>query len=167
MTRTGEVIIQIADRLCVLFDWIDGQPVCRKMSSKVAVAIAQAMAQLHQNALVYRPKKYIGPKYDLNWLCGADSWWQTRARDDAGNHTYCQLVPAIEKAALAMSRLGEGEEQFGLIHSDLHFANVLKSSEGYAVIDFEACALGHFIFGLAVTEMKFMDYSMVKCTFGS
>lgn len=46
-----------------------------------------------------------------------------------------------------------------MIHSDLHFANVLKSSEGYALIDFEACALGHFLFDLAVTEMEFMDYS--------
>lgn len=159
MTRTGEVIIQIADRLCVMFDWIEGEPVSRTMSSNVAVAIALAMAQLHQHALVYSPKKYVGPKYDLNWLCGADSWWQTQARDDVGNQIYCQLVPAIEKAEDVMSRLGEGEEQFGLIHSDLHFANVLKSNEGYAVIDFEGCALGHFLFDLAVTEMEFMDYS--------
>ncbi len=110
INKQGELISQLEDRFCVLFDWLDGEPVSQTMSLKVASQIGE---------LKYRPKNYSGTRYDCAYFFGSDSWWQVKAQERLRND-YQSLVPAIKKAECLMQRLGESPQQFGLIHSDIH-----------------------------------------------
>ena len=45
-----------------------------------------------------------------------------------------------------------------MIHSDIHFSNVISSGNEHAVIDFGECALGYCLMDIALTENEFRDY---------
>ncbi|WP_256997550.1 phosphotransferase [Gloeobacter morelensis] len=151
---------------CVLFDWIDGEPVSRQMSEQAAARVGELAAELHLHARRWTPNvpSHIGLRqFDPTWLAGPASWWASgRALAALGRPTWQALDRAVQLAVEAMQDLGESSEVFGLIHSDLHFGNILVTEGGYAVIDFDGCALGHYLFDLAVIEAEFLDYPMAE-----
>ena len=153
----GNLISQLEDRYCVLFEWLDGEPVSRSMSPEVARRIGEIMAKLHLHAANYCPNNYHGDRFDYNYFFGTASWWQTKAKERLQDN-YASLIPAIEIAKSLVSSIGESSEQFGMIHSDLHFSNVIRNKEQYAVIDFGECGMGYYSMDIAVTESEFEDY---------
>ena len=155
--KQGNLISQLEDRCCVLFEWLDGEPVSRNMSPQVARQIGEIMAKLHLHAVNYRPNNYSGDRFDYNYFFGSTSWWQAKAKERLQDN-YESLIPAIEKAKGLISSMEESPEQFGMIHSDLHFSNVISNKEQYAVIDFGECGMGYYLIDIAVTESEFEDY---------
>lgn len=157
LNTSGERITAIEDRLAVAFGWLDGQHVADHMNLETARSIGRLTATLHEHAITDRPKNVAGSRYDSVWLNGPNSWWTTRARDDLKDD-YPSLESAAAFSATTMDRLGTARDHFGLIHSDLNFWNILWHDEQFAVIDFEACGMGHFLLDLGVTEIEFLDY---------
>ena len=156
--KQDDFVTQLEDRCCVLFEWLKGKPVSRMMSPEVAKKIGEMMARLHLHASGYvrdRLKNRIG---DRDYFFGTNSWWQTKAQKRLPDD-YQSLMPAIEKAACSIDRLDKSPEQFGMIHSDLHFGNIINNGENYAIIDFGDCRMGYYLLDLAVTEAEFKDYS--------
>jgi Ser/Thr protein kinase RdoA (MazF antagonist) len=149
--KTREFITALSDRSAILFKWVEGEPVSRHMSLGVAAQIAELMATLHKHTQHYKPV------YDATWLNGKDSWWQTRAVTDIGEEKFKELAPTIEGLAKHMSSL-QISEHFGLIHSDLHFGNIIVHEGQTNVIDFDGCALGFYAFDIALTEWEFTDF---------
>ena len=47
-------------------------------------------------------------------------------------------------------QLGKTPDQFGLIHSDLSFGNVLFTTDEVLPIDFDDCGFGYYLYDLAV-----------------
>ena len=165
VNRQGNFIIQVEDRYCVLFEWIEGEPVSRMMSSEVAKKTGYMMAQLHLHASSYVKNRLeneidyeTAESFDRDYFFGADSWWRTKAKERLPDD-YQSLIPAIEKAQCLIDSLGKSSEQSGMIHCDLHFGNIISNGEDYAIIDFGDCRMGHYLLDLAVTEAEFKDYS--------
>jgi Ser/Thr protein kinase RdoA (MazF antagonist) len=159
--KEGEFVTKLSDRHALVFTWVEGEPVSRHISVSVAAQIGELMATLHEHAHRYQPKHYVGPVYDAEWLNGEQSWWKTRAITDIGIEDFIQLSPAIDGLSKRMNAL-RNSKHFGLIHSDLHFGNILLSNGKTNVIDFDGCALGFYAFDIAVTENEFMDYDNGK-----
>jgi Ser/Thr protein kinase RdoA (MazF antagonist) len=155
--KSGEWITTLSDRKAILFSWIEGEPVSRHMSVGMAAHIGKLMAILHEHTQHYQPQHYVGPIYDAAWLNGKDSWWQTRAVTDIGEETFKELGPSIEGLAKYMKAL-KNAKHFGLIHSDLHFGNMITHDGNLNVIDFDGCALGYYAFDIALTEWEFTDF---------
>lgn len=154
--RDGERIGTLEDRMVVVFDWVQGQPI-PDMNFETARAVGRLAAALHDHARGYRPVGFAGHRVDLAWLRGPESWWATQASHDLGAN-FARLEPCIAFTASVMERLGTQPEHFGLIHTDLHFGNILVHDGGYRGIDFGDCALGHYHFDLGVTEAELMDF---------
>lgn len=157
LNREGALISPVQDRLCVLFEWLEGQPVSREMSPSVARQIGVIMAKLHQQAAHYQPEDFAGTWYDYDCFFGPKSWWSTQAPmrlpDD-----YARMATAIEKIKALLQTVGTSAQHFGMIHSDIHFGNVLRTPDGLAIIDFGDCGMGHYLLDMAVTEAEFQDY---------
>jgi Ser/Thr protein kinase RdoA (MazF antagonist) len=153
----GEFITKLSDRNALLFKWVDGEPVSRHMSIDVAAKIGELMATLHEHTRHYKSANFVGPVYDAAWLSGEASWWKTRASTDIGEEKFKELSPTVEGLAKHMNTL-QTSEYFGLIHSDLHFGNILVDDGKANVIDFDGCALGFYAFDIALTEWEFTDY---------
>lgn len=58
-----------------------------------------------------------------------------------------------------MRDLGETSDHFGLINADLHFGNLLRTREGYALIDLDSLGWGYFFFDTACVEGELADYN--------
>lgn len=59
----------------------------------------------------------------------------------------------ISKAAIIistkLSEYGINKTNFGLIHSDCRFSNILKDESGYIIIDFDDCGDGWYMYDVA------------------
>jgi Ser/Thr protein kinase RdoA (MazF antagonist) len=157
LNREGALISQVQGRLCVLFEWLDGQPVNKEMSASVARQVGVMMTKLHQQASHYQPEAFAGERYDYDSFFGPDSWWSTQAPARLSDD-YPRMEPAIEKIKALLRALGISSQHFGMIHSDIHFGNVLQTPDGLAIIDFGDCGMGHYLLDIAVTEAEFQDY---------
>jgi Ser/Thr protein kinase RdoA (MazF antagonist) len=141
----------------VLFEWLDGQPVSKEMSPSVAHEIAVMMAKLHQQAVHYQPEDFAGTWYNYDSFFGPDSWWSTQAPVRLADD-YPRMESAIEKIKALLQVMGRSPLHFGMIHSDVHFGNVLQTPAGLSIIDFGDCGMGHYLLDMAVTEAEFQDY---------
>ena len=154
----GDLVGQIDDRACVLFEWLAGEPVSKMMSPAIAYCIGEMMARLHQHAESYQPENYSGPKFGYDYFFGDRSWWQRHARARLARE-YEGLLPAIERAQALLKHLGESPKYFGMTHTDIHFSNVIYDGDVLALIDFGDCGLGYYLTDIAVTEAEFRDYA--------
>jgi Ser/Thr protein kinase RdoA (MazF antagonist) len=154
----GKSLSQIDGRYCVLFRWIEGEPVSRTMSAEMASVAGQILAILHRHVRAFRPTARVSRRYDVEWLVGPRSWWTIAAASHL-EAAHEELTPTVERCARLMRNLGETPEHFGLINADLHFGNLLRTREGYAVIDFESLGWGYFFFDMAYVEGELADYN--------
>lgn len=158
--KQGNLISQLENRFCVLFEWLKGKPISSIVSPKVARQVGETMALLHLHASNYclddRMRNFIDC-YDRDYFFGSNSWWQTKAKERLPND-YKGMIPGIEKARHLIESLDKSPEQFGMVHSDLHFGNIICDGEKYAVIDFGDCGMGYYLMDIAVTEAEFKDY---------
>lgn len=164
--KQGNLISKIEDRYCVLYEWLEGERVSQIMSSKIARQVGEMMAKLHLHASNYdsgdRLKNSTHDKaldcFDGDYFFGSNSWWQTKAKEQLPND-FEKMIPAVEKAKHLIESLSKSPDQFGMIHSDLHFSNIIYNGEKFAIIDFGDCAMGYYLMDIAVTETEFKDYS--------
>ncbi|AZI42758.1 hypothetical protein EHF33_08380 [Deinococcus psychrotolerans] len=150
---------ETAARACVLSNWIEGERASRQMGIPLAKQLGHLTAQLHQHAR-HHPQlwqHYTGQRWDAERFYGPNSWWARQAPRDLGEH-HQALIPAVSALKAALARLAETPEQFGLIHADLHFGNLISGPLGLGVIDFAEAAPGYFAFDLALTAGELMDY---------
>lgn len=155
---SGERITTLEDRWAVVFRWVEGEPVSKHMNLEAAHAIGRLTATLHNHAQSYTPLHTTSSSFDLAWLNGPESWWVTRARRNIPED-FARLERCIAFAESVMKQLGTGHDQYGLIHNDLHFGNILVHDGSYRVIDFNQVQSGHYLFDLGVTEAEFLDYA--------
>ena len=156
--RNGDLVSQVDDRACVLFEWLAGEPVSKMMSPAIAYRIGMMMAKLHRQAEQYQPENDSGPKFDYDYFFGNRSWWQLKAKEQLSQE-YQSLLPAIERAQALLKHLDELPKYFGMTHTDIHFSNVICDGGALALIDFGDCGLGYYLTDIAVTEAEFRDYA--------
>ncbi|MGF1478419.1 MAG: phosphotransferase enzyme family protein [Cyanophyceae cyanobacterium] len=145
----------------VVYRWVDGEPISKQMNKQNNQRIGALMAELHHASSRYHRKAPALARYDEKWLrsClsiilnGAKSVGYTTQQLNKVKHG----LRAIEEY---LASVGNETSNFGIIHSDLHFNNILIDSAGsLAVIDFDEAGFGHYWLDIAVTLDEFHDYS--------
>ncbi|WP_019504870.1 phosphotransferase [Pleurocapsa sp. PCC 7319] len=70
-----------------------------------------------------------------------------------------QIKNGLDTLEKYLINIGYETNNFGIIHSDLHFNNILIDSTGQlAIIDFDEAGFGHYWLDIAVTFDEFYDY---------
>jgi Ser/Thr protein kinase RdoA (MazF antagonist) len=108
----------------------------------------------------------------MSWAPPADfsrhAWTPEVILDDRLNWGPWQAGVGVEGETLALlsrldaavrerlAALPTGRERFGLIHADLRLANLLVDGERTAIIDFDDCGHGWYLFDLA-TALSFLE----------
>jgi len=155
--QQGQMISQLEDRFCILFEWLDGEPIPQYMSIEVARQIGEMMAQLHLHASKYSPKKDIVNRLDNDYFFGSSSWWETTAQEYLLD-SYQDFVPAANKAKKHLKSLNKFPEHFGLIHSDIHLNNLIIKGNSLRIIDFGLCSLGYYFMDIALIVLQLKRY---------
>jgi Ser/Thr protein kinase RdoA (MazF antagonist) len=113
------------------------------------------MAQLHNHASQWRlPPGFVRIRWDWETLFGdtmvygginaADVW------DLIPDDLLRRFDQVASRMAGVMTQLGEGSDQVGPIHADLHLDNALFWHGDVRVIDFDDCGFGFRLYDLAV-----------------
>ncbi|WP_156103488.1 phosphotransferase enzyme family protein [Deinococcus sp. YIM 77859] len=138
-------------RWTVCSTWVDGE-VPRPVTADLTRRLGRETARLH--GLDFRPPgTWTGPVYGAAWL---REWWRAEAPRHLSTADRERCAPAIARAAAFMEAHAAEER---VIHSDLHFGNVLLAPGGQvAILDFDGCAVAHPAFDLALTEGELLDF---------
>lgn len=156
--QQGEMVTVIAtpagDRLACLFDWIEGSELGGAVTPADLAKIGRLVAALHNIT-----RQFPFPNADNDFhsdYCYDQSMmhqhrqWIAHHRETIGSERVALLDRAIDTVLAAMNGIGTTSANFGMIHADLHFANLLVQDNEIYLIDFEQLGRGHFCYDLAV-----------------
>ena len=137
-----------------VLSWLDGQILPQdRRSPHHFYRLGQLVAKLHDHAQHWTPGFELDrPLYDSTSVLRTDNIFGEEAV------TYKQLPEDVQEYLQRLyeqlqeveQRLGKSSNQFGLIHSDLSFGNVLFTTDAVLPIDFDDCGFGYYLYDLAV-----------------
>lgn len=135
-------------RHCVLVHWLEGRFLSPNTNIRAFHQVGQYMAHLHRHAERFAPP----PGFTREQLDPADALqeWPAALREGILSPAAAAIVAAAAERLRDEARaLTPTAATFGLIHADLHPANLLVHRGAVRAIDFGDCAFGYFAFDLA------------------
>jgi Ser/Thr protein kinase RdoA (MazF antagonist) len=131
-----------------VLSWLNGHILTQdQRSSHHFYRLGQLVAKLHHHAQHWAPSvKLNRPIYDAASVLEFDSVSSNQLSENVRGH----LQRLHEQLQKVEQRLGKSSDQFGLIHSDLSFGNVLFTTDAVLPIDFDDCGFGYYLYDLAV-----------------
>jgi len=121
--------------------------------------LGEVTARMHAHSRGWPlPPGFRRKRWDLDSMVGPAAFWGSW-RDAIG------LTPAgstIIEAALRLierrlARYGSRPDRFGLVHADLHLANLLVHDSQLRIIDFDDCGFSWFMYDFA-TAVSFIEH---------
>ncbi|HET9344186.1 MAG TPA: phosphotransferase, partial [Candidatus Limnocylindrales bacterium] len=177
-TSDGRFVVAIEDpglddvQLCVVFRWLEGRLVSRRLTPRHLAQLGELIATLHGQALGWRPRPgFVRPRVDTltspakraSIASSPTLPASTRVPTDGDADAALELVTTLisQDAGAAFKdaldlvwsttrALSDRSQPAALIHADLHHENVLFHDGRIRVIDFDDCGWGYPLYDLAV-----------------
>jgi Ser/Thr protein kinase RdoA (MazF antagonist) len=162
-------------RVCSVLHWMDGRVHSAVPRPVHLHRLGSVMARLHNHAGQWRlPPGFARIRWDWDQLHRPLLFWRVAA-GRANRETFFgdtmvygginaadvwDLIPGdlrqrFDRVASDMQRvmtqLGDGADQAGLIHADLHLDSALFWRGDVRVIDFDDCGFGYWLYDIAVS----------------
>lgn len=139
---------------CTILKWLDGEDYLREYETEeTAKQAGEILGRLHQHSRKWKqPKRFRRPVRDMDYFlhCMVDlevgvsqgllDWYD-----------YRETTNALETLEAHLQRFHPNRNTFGLVHGDLHRGNFVYQEGKLAPIDFSLCAMGWYIYDLAIT----------------
>jgi Ser/Thr protein kinase RdoA (MazF antagonist) len=152
LLTTVSVAVVPQPRDCVLFRWLNGQFLEKRLNAKSLQLAGVFLAKMHQHAQRFvLPTGFTRKKWDFDLFMGGEPGID-KSRFDAllsseERRVFEVMAGRIERE---LETLGEAPEVFGLIHADFHHGNYLFYKGELYAIDFDECGFGHYVYDVAV-----------------
>lgn len=132
-------------RVAVVFDWIEGRFVSRNATPPQLRQVGALTAALHRFAETFREgegfeRRVWDREFTLKNAVG-------RLEETVNAAPFYEACEFVAKQIRGYGKASE----YGLIHADLHFGNVLFTPTGIATIDFDDLGYAHFAYDYGVT----------------
>lgn len=144
-------------RHCVRFEFLPGaEP---PADTAHFAGLGELTARMHAQARAWaRPAGFTRFAWDAGAAFGRSPRWGHWTRGPGvGPGEAAVLSRAEREVARRLAAYGTGPERFGLIHADLRLANLLVTGGRTAVIDFDDCGYGWYLYDLAAAVSFFED----------
>jgi Ser/Thr protein kinase RdoA (MazF antagonist) len=157
--QNGELVTTIRDEAtetpihATLLTWLDGEPYLRSLESAgTAHQIGMLLAKLHLHASAWQyPAGFTRPSRDAAYF------WQMLAQLNPcvqqgriQPQDYLELETAVQRLTENMCSLSQDAGCHGIMHADTHKGNMLYHQGRVRLIDFSFCAIGDYMFDLAI-----------------
>ena len=143
-------------RQVVLFCWVPGQIVGANYDAALIERLGALMAQLHNHADTFRLPA-ANERDRTDWV-GMGDWYahvpQAQAILTPAEQALCAEAARQVAGVIAQVDLNQN---FGLIHSDLHFHNCVNDHGQLGILDFDDCQFAPYSYDLAITLTYFDD----------
>ena len=133
---------------CMLFSWVNGEPLGEEASAESFEAIGRSLATLHQQAAVFRWPE----EFEIADMAGEalDDAWFDELSDITDPPAVDRLRQAGERIASSLEILTSSGASCGVVHGDMRRRNILFGDEGPRFLGFDRCARRPLIYDLAV-----------------
>ncbi len=154
-TPSGEHIVSVSargvegERYAVAFNWIDGKFVDDRVTNRHLSMTGELTAKLHAFADNWNIPKGFTRR---NWH---DEFHLNNAGDKLGE--FVNPKPFHDAYAIMQKQIEAHVKQdnYGIIHADLHYGNVFFPPGGIAAIDFDDLGFANYAYDYAVTLTSF------------
>ena len=154
LVQTIEVSEVPGPRHCVLFQWVAGRRPRPNRLTDSFQRLGALSARLHNHAQGWkRPPGFERFNWDYETTLGREPRWGRWQDGPELNAELCELF--ARTAARIRTRLedyGKGAERYGLIHADLTIFNLLIRENETAILDFDDCGFGWYLYDLAAAQ---------------
>jgi Ser/Thr protein kinase RdoA (MazF antagonist) len=143
-------------RVCSVLHWMDGRVHSAVPRPVHLHRLGSVMARLHNHAGQWQlPRGFARIRWDWETFFGDTMVYGGINAADVWDLIPGDLRQRFDRVASDMQRvmtqLGDGADQAGLIHADLHLDNALFWRGDVRVIDFDDCGFGYWLYDIAVS----------------
>lgn len=141
---------------CLMFEYLKGDHPDLSDGKKACgdfYQVGQIAAMLHKDAADWKGSQGLArPHWDYSHMIGEEGLFgDWRACGELSSDDRRLLEQTCLRIRDRLSLYGRDEENYGLIHSDLRAANLLKQGGRIQVIDFDDCGYGWHMYDLAAS----------------
>lgn len=143
----------------VMFEWVPGvEPPLDRLVDDFA-KLGAVTARLHRHAKTWpRPAGFTRFRWDYDTSIGDHGHWgRWQHGPGVGPAELTQLDRLAATLRHRLVRFGVAKERFGLIHADMRLANLLVDGRDVAVIDFDDCGFGWYMYDLG-SSLSFIEH---------
>jgi len=145
----------------IIFHWIPGEIIGTHVDSETVHQVGGLMAKLHNHAAAFNlPHDSYRDLTDwqgMNQFTAGLTTGQVSRIKGFLNSTQLELCEAAAVRIAPIIDQVDTQQNFGLIHSDLHTHNCLSSNGEIGVIDFDDCQFAPFTCDIGITMCSFDD----------
>jgi Ser/Thr protein kinase RdoA (MazF antagonist) len=158
-TAEGAWVAQLTDRRdgspvnATLLTWLEGEPYQRELDTEdTARQIGSILAKLHQHAETWAvPLGFSRPRRDLAYFeCMLHGLQPLVADGRIQESDYRTLETAVDGLCEMICVEYPPRSRWGVMHADAHKGNLLFHQGQVRLIDFSFCAVGDYLFDLAI-----------------
>lgn len=161
-TLDGEPLAVVAGRAVDLLHWVSGvqlgttgQGIEVPDPVGTIFKLGQTMGWLHNLSDGWeRPAGFQRPSWDRAGLLGDAPLWGRFWENPALSGVQAQLLVRARDVAQARLQVLDRQLDYGLIHADMLFENILVDGMCQCVIDFDDGGFGYRLFDLATTALR-------------
>lgn len=136
----------------ILYGYLEGKsPTPLSITPAEIHAIGQFLGRMHQQASQHQDNRaYPFDALDYAGLFGVGGRYDPgpEALNIFTEEQTTIMGAVAERVHSAMEELGQGSEEFGLIHGDFLLKNILLHQDQIRAIDFEYCGWGYYLYDL-------------------
>ncbi len=146
-------------RHLVMYQFIDGREACEADNDlSIFTRLGEYAARLHNHTETWQlPANFQRGTWDASTLLGQQPLW---GRWQEGPKLQAQSIPLLQRLSdtvqARLLKLGRERSNFGLIHADMRYANLMVTDAGIRLIDFDDCGFGWHLYDFA-TAVSFIE----------
>lgn len=157
--QTVHSLVDDSLRHLVMFEFLEGiEPTDDKALFGHFTSLGNTTARMHSHSMQWlRPRNFTRREWNVDTVLTAHAAWGHWSAGPNVDSTNQPILNSLECMLIErLSRLGMGDDVYGLIHADLRTANLLLDREKIHVIDFDDCGFSWFLYDFA-TAVSFME----------
>ncbi len=140
--------------VCCMFEYVDGHaPDLSNPDAdrKLFATIGRKTAVLHDFCRQWQGAETIDrPVWDCAATMGSNADWGSWEKFDGFSASQIeQLRRCQQQVEHEVALYGRDESNFGLVHSDIRFANLIQTESDICIIDFDDSALSWYMYDIA------------------
>jgi Ser/Thr protein kinase RdoA (MazF antagonist) len=150
----GELLQRIGSRTAVLFAFVSGiEPSETQDLLALFGVLGRYAATLHRTAAAWAPPQgFARPVLDAAAILDRDGIWGDWQKAPGVEGALLQELEILEaRLRTSTQSYGRTADRFGLIHADMRLGNLLVDGDLVALLDFDDCGFGWFVYDLAAS----------------
>ncbi len=150
LTKDNALVLKDGVFPLTILKWLNGKTV-RSDSRNVQhyEAIGRIIGQLHEFVKKWKRCRFNRLPIDVQLYDSEFRSWYSEEESESDDAL--KLRESVQKILDEVKHLlGQGPENFGIVHGDLSFGNVIFAKNQVFPVDFDDCGFGYYIYDLAI-----------------